>query len=377
MSINSLAHTPARSRPIRVLIVDDSLLIQRLLTRILSQDPALEVVGVASDPYEAREKIKQLNPDVLTLDIEMPRMDGIQFLRNLMRLRPMPVVMVSSLTHRNAQVTLDALALGAVDFVTKPQFNVVEEMESYAGDLIRKVKMAARAKIRGPAKEPATKAAPPEPGGRARAGDERPAARLAPADKIIAIGSSTGGTEALKAIFTALPALRMGFVITQHIPPAFSRSFAQRLDSICALHVKEAEEGDVVHAGQVLIAPGSHHLRLEKGAGRLRCRLDDSAPVNCHKPSVEVMFDSLGQFPHQVALAIMLTGMGDDGADAMGRLHDKGVRTIAQDEASSVVWGMPGQAVKRGHVDQVAPLEEMPRLITETARRLGLLAAAH
>ncbi len=377
MSMNSLARTPAPARPIRVLIVDDSLLIQRLLTRILSQDPALEVVGVAADPYEAREKIKQLNPDVLTLDIEMPRMDGIQFLRNLMRLRPMPVVMVSSLTHRNAQVTLDALALGAVDFVTKPQFNVVEEMEAYAGDLIRKVKMAARAKIRGPAEEPAAEAAPPEPGGRARPGDERPAARLTPADKIIAIGSSTGGTEALKAIFTALPALRMGFVITQHIPPAFSRSFAQRLDSICALHVKEAEEGDVVHAGQVLIAPGSHHLRLEKGAGQLRCRLDDSAPVNCHKPSVEVMFDSLGQFPHQVALAIMLTGMGDDGADAMGRLHEKGVRTIAQDEASSVVWGMPGQAVRRGHVDQVAPLEEMPRLITEAARRLGLLAATH
>ncbi len=377
MTINdNLARSLSGGRPVRVLIVDDSLLIQRLLTKILSADPGLEVVGVAADPYEARDKIKQLNPDVLTLDVEMPRMDGIRFLRNLMRLRPMPVVMISALTRRNAQVTLDALALGAVDFVTKPQFNVIEEMENYADELIRKVKAAAHARVQA-LPDGSGQATPGSGGGGSvRSADERPAAPPRPADKLIAIGSSTGGTEALKSIFTALPMLRIGFVITQHIPPAFSRSFAQRLDTLCALHIKEAEEGEVVHAGQVLIAPGSHHLRLERAAGVVRCRLDDSEPVNCHKPSVEVMFDSLARFPRQVAAAIMLTGMGDDGADAMGRLHELGVRTIAQDEASSVVWGMPGQAVRRGHVDEVVPLGDLPGVIIDTARRLGL-AEAH
>lgn len=339
---------------IKVLVIDDSALIRKLLVEILNSDPDIEVIGTAPDPFVAREKIKKLNPDVLTLDIEMPKMDGVTFLRNLMRLRPMPVVMVSTLTESGAEVTLESLELGAVDYVSKPKVNVQEEMGVYAKEIIAKVKTAAKARVRG-ASMPAPK---PRDLSQISAGKH-----FKTTDMIIAIGASTGGTEAIKDVLCQLPPSTPGIVITQHIPAAFSKPFAERLNKNSAMTVAEASNGQQILPGHAYVAPGGKHLQVVRDGARFVCRLLDTEPVNRHKPSVEVMFNSVAINVGSNSLCVLLTGMGDDGSDAMGEMKKAGATTIAQDEASSVVWGMPGEAVKRGHADDVLPLHNIAERI--------------
>lgn len=337
----------------KVLIVDDSALVRQMLTEMISQDPSLEVVGVAQDPYAAREKIKKLNPDVLTLDVEMPRMDGVTFLRNLMRLHPMPVVMVSTLTEQGAHVTLEALELGAVDFVTKPKVDIAGKLQDYADELIEKIKVAATARVRARADHLLGKA--PDPKLTADAVLEKTTSKqtttLKTTDKIIAIGASTGGTEAIREVLEHMPADSPGIVITQHIPPKFSTSFAQRMDTISAMTVYEAEDGMQIVPGHAYIAPGDRHLIVERSGARYYCRLNDGPPVNRHRPSVDVLFRSVAQSVGPNAIGVILTGMGDDGARGLLEMKQAGAPTMAQDEASSVVWGMPGEAVKLGAAD--------------------------
>jgi two-component system chemotaxis response regulator CheB len=348
----------APGKRIRVLIVDDSALVRSILSEVLSKDPAIEVVGTASDAHIAREKIKKLNPDVLTLDVEMPRMDGLTFLNNLMRLRPMPVVMVSSMTERGAEVTLDALAMGAVDFLAKPRIDIAAKLPEYCEELIGKVKAAARASVRALDPQRAAllrqKIAAPVSSG------SLPAARkMRTTDRIIAIGASTGGTEAIKQVLCGLPADTPGILIAQHIPKAFSASFAKRMNDCCAMTVYEAEDGQQVLAGHVYIAPGDRHLWLERNGARYVCRLDDGEPVNRHKPSVDVLFSSVARSAGENAIGVILTGMGKDGAKGLKEMLAAGSRTVAQDEATSVVWGMPGEAVAIGAAQSVVPIHEM------------------
>lgn len=335
----------------RVLVVDDSALVRQVLSKILQSDPGIEVVGVASDPYVAREEIKRLNPDVLTLDVEMPRMDGITFLGNLMRLRPMPVVMVSSLTEQGADVTLSALELGAIDFVTKPKIDISHGLASYAAEIIDKVKAASRARVR--ARQDLDKSS----------GARRPAQQVLKhyrtTDRLIAIGASTGGTEALREVLEMMPADAPAIVITQHIPEAFSQPFARRLNSASAMSVCQAEDGQQIVQGHAYVAPGNRHLRVIRSGARFVCRLDDGEPVNRHKPSVDVMFMSVAENVGRNAVGVLLTGMGADGAQGMRAMKEAGAPTLAQDEATSVVWGMPGEAVKIGVVDHVLPLDRI------------------
>jgi two-component system chemotaxis response regulator CheB len=348
---------------IKVLIIDDSALIRKLLTEILSADPQIEVVGTAQDPYVAREKIKQLNPDVLTLDVEMPKMDGVTFLRNLMRLRPMPVVMVSTLTEVGADITLQALELGAVDYVSKPKVNVQDEMQAYARELISKVKIAARARVKS--------VNLPSPAKKADIAQIAARRHFKTTDMIIAIGASTGGTEALKDVLCQLPPSTPGIVMTQHIPAAFSRPFAQRMNANSAMTVCQAENGQQILPGHAYLAPGDRHLEVIRDGARFICRLLDTEPVNRHKPSVEVMFESVARNVGANSLCVLLTGMGNDGAEAMGSMKRAGAPTIAQDEASSVVWGMPGEAVKRGYADDVLPLNSIAERILYYVSRRG------
>ena len=340
------------NKKIGVLVIDDSALVRRILTDMLESADDIEVVGTASDPLIARDKIKKLQPDVLTLDVEMPRMDGITFLRNLMRLRPMPVIMVSSLTESNADVTLEALELGAVDFVTKPKIDVAQALQHYVDELIEKVRAAARARVKG-----ITAAPKSMPGHSAPRMPARTA--LNTTDKIIAIGASTGGTEAIRSVLQGMPVDCPGIVIAQHIPPGFSKAFADRMNIQTPLVVKEAENNDLVIPGHAFIAPGDRHLQLVRDGARYVCRLDDGPLVNRHKPSVDVLFASVLKTAGRNAAAALLTGMGKDGAEGLLNFHLNGVHTIAQDEASSVVWGMPGEAVQRGAADQVLPLERI------------------
>ncbi|TNE78569.1 MAG: chemotaxis response regulator protein-glutamate methylesterase [Gammaproteobacteria bacterium] len=339
--------------PIRVLVVDDSALVRSLLSKMLNAADDIEVVGVASDPYIARDKIKALNPDVLTLDVEMPKMDGVTFLRNLMRLRPMPVVMVSSLTEKSADVTLQALEIGAVDFVTKPKIDLSHSLESYSDELLAKVRYAARANVRQytAMREPAPKYSTDQVLPRTVASTFRTT------DRIIAIGASTGGTEAIKSVLVDMPSDAPGIVIAQHIPPGFSAAFADRLNRQTPLVVKEAEDGDQVIPGHAFVAPGNRHLLLVRDGARYVCRLSDAEPVNRHKPSVDVLFRSVLQSAGKNATACILTGMGADGAQGLLELKEAGIHTIAQDEKTSVVWGMPGEAVKRGGATEVLPLQ--------------------
>ena len=343
--------------PVKVLVVDDSALMRNMLKEILEEDPGIKVIGTACDPYDARDKIKLLNPDVLTLDVEMPKMDGIQFLRNLMKLHPMPVVMISSLTTRGADVTLDALSLGAVDFISKPGSDAVHAIAQYSHEITSKVKAASGARIMHKT-TPGHKPVPmPD--------DAKPRQLFSTQGKMIAIGSSTGGTEALKVVLSKFPANTPAVVITQHIPEAFSQSFALRMDTICAMTVCQAEHGQEIISGHVYIAPGNRHLQVNKRGTRFYCELDNGPAVNRHKPSVEVLLNSVRTSVGKDAIGVMLTGMGDDGADAMKALREAGAYTYAQDEATSVVWGMPGQAVKRNAIDEVLPLEEIPaKLLT-------------
>ncbi len=344
-----------------MLIVDDSALVRQVLSEMLNSAPDIEVVGTAQDPYVARERIKSLKPDVLTLDVEMPRMDGVTFLRNLMRLRPMPVVMVSTLTERGADITFQALELGAVDFVSKPKTDIAHTLDDYAEEIITKVRTAAGARVQALTHSLA----------RADDGLERHTADVVlgkvsaarhfrTTDRILAIGASTGGTEAIKEVLMRLPADTPGTVITQHIPEAFSAPFAKRMNGISAMTVCEAEDGQQIVTGHVYIAPGGQHLLVERDGARYICRLNDGPPVNRHKPSVDVLFRSVAQNVGSNAISVLLTGMGDDGARGMQEMKEAGAPTIAQDEKSSVVWGMPGEAVKLGCVDSVLSLAKIP-----------------
>lgn len=366
-----LAPAAAAKPRVRVLIVDDSALVRRILTEVLSADPALEVVGTASDAYVAREKIKQLSPDVLTLDVEMPKMDGVTFLRNLMRLRPMPVVMVSSLTEHGAEVTLDALAVGAVDYLPKPKIDIAATLTDYADELRAKIRSAATARVRpytGSAAGNGSASVVPRLGVDAVLAKAPVRRQFRTTDRIIAIGASTGGTEAIKEVLVQLPADTPGVVITQHIPKAFSTPFARRMDACCQMTVYEAQDGQLILPGHVYIAPGDQHLLVVRDGARYVCRLDDGPPVNRHKPSVDVLFRSVAAAAGPRALGILLTGMGNDGASGLLAMKRAGASTLAQDEASCIVFGMPKEAIGLGAVDRVLHLASMPSAVIAWSR---------
>jgi len=348
---------------IKVLIVDDSALVRQMLSKMLNSAPDIEVVGVAHDPLMARDKIKALNPDVLTLDVEMPRMDGVTFLKNLMRLRPMPVVMVSSLTEKGADITLEALELGAVDFVSKPKTDLAHTLDDYTGEIIEKVRVASKARVKA-LNLNSVKLKPPERHtADAVLKKQVHNKHFKTTDRILAIGASTGGTEAIKEVLMQLPPDTPGTVISQHIPEAFSGPFAKRMDGVSAMTVCEATDGQQIVTGHVYIAPGNRHLLVERDGARFICRLHDGPEVNRHKPSVDVMFRSVAHNVGPNAISVILTGMGNDGAQGMQEMHEAGAPTIAQDEKSSVVWGMPGEAVKLGCVDTVTSLSKIPAAI--------------
>jgi two-component system chemotaxis response regulator CheB len=344
---------------IRVVVVDDSALVRGLLAEIIDRQPDMCCVGAAADPLVAREMIRNVNPDVITLDVEMPRMDGIDFLSRLMRLRPMPVVMVSTLTERGADVTLKALELGAVDFVAKPKIGVSDGLRQLGADITEKIRTAARARVHRLPGAPAA--------GAAGAG----AATAAPAslgrlstEKIIFIGASTGGTEATREVLTQLPADAPAVMITQHMPPGFTKSYAARLDGLCRIAVAEARDGERVLPGHAYIAPGGHHLSVERSGANYIARVQVGQPVNRHMPSVEVLFESAARVVGRNALGVMLTGMGADGAKAMKTMKDAGSFNLVQDEASCVVFGMPREAIAHGAAHEVLPLGQIaPRLM--------------
>lgn len=339
----------ATDRRIRVLIVDDSALMRQVMGTLLAKDPQIEVVGVAGDPYVARDKIRQLEPDVLTLDVEMPRMDGLAFLEKLMRAHPMPVVMVSSLTEAGCATTFRALELGAVDFVTKPRLDLREHLPEVAGEVVEKIKTAAVARVSRPATRAPSGAAPRPPIG----------ALLKSTGQVIAVGASTGGTEALKDFLLEVPADGPGLVIVQHMPGKFTRAFADRLDALCAVRVQEAVDGDRVLTGHALIAPGGYHMRLARAGATYLVRLSSEPPVNRHRPSVDVLFNSCAETAGPNAIAVIMTGMGDDGARGMLAMRKAGARTLAQDEASCVVFGMPKAAIDMGGAERVLPLSQL------------------
>jgi two-component system, chemotaxis family, protein-glutamate methylesterase/glutaminase len=332
-------------KPIRVLVVDDSATIRRLLTAVLTADPEIEVVGAAPEPAVARQMMKELNPDVITLDVEMPHMNGLEFLEKIMRLRPQPVVMVSTLTQKGAEVTLAALELGAIDYYAKPTENVAALLKDGATELIEKVKNAAHAHVR-PHSQPRQRAA-------------APVESFDPGNAVVAIGSSTGGVEALIEVLSRFPANCPPTVITQHMPQHFTASFAQRLDRLCQPHVTEAVEGAPLNIGEVYLAPGGpQHLEVV-GVGTLRCRLVNGDTVNGHRPSVDVLFRSVAHCVKERAIGVELTGMGRDGASGLLEMRQAGAMTIGQDEATSVVYGMPRVAHEIGAVQTQLPLEKI------------------
>ncbi|ONB74965.1 chemotaxis response regulator protein-glutamate methylesterase [Burkholderia pseudomallei] len=356
-------------KKIKVLCVDDSALIRSLMTEIINSQPDMEVCATAPDPLVARELIKQHNPDVLTLDVEMPRMDGLDFLEKLMRLRPMPVVMVSSLTERGSEITLRALELGAVDFVTKPRVGIRDGMLDYSEKLADKVRAASRARVRqNPQPHVAAAAAAHGHAGAAAPLINNP---LVSTEKLIIVGASTGGTEAIREVLTPLPPDAPAVLIAQHMPPGFTRSFAQRLNGLCRISVKEAEHGERVLPGHAYIAPGHAHLLLARSGANYIAHLSDEPPVNRHRPSVDVLFRSAAQHAGKNALGVILTGMGRDGAAGLLEMKKAGAYTFAQDEASCVVFGMPREAIAMGGVDDVAPLSDMSRRIMARLASMG------
>jgi two-component system chemotaxis response regulator CheB len=348
---------------IKVLIIDDSALIRSLLTEIINRQPDMDVVGTAPDPLVAREKIKALNPDVLTLDVEMPKMDGLAFLEKLMRLRPMPVVMVSSLTEKSSAITLHALELGAFDFVTKPKIDIRNGLQEYAEELTDKIRSAAKARLRQSSPRIATHNAIQQK----NSADVVLAAEhhsFSTTEKVIILGASTGGTEALKAVLVDMSADCPGILITQHMPEAFTKTFAKRLDGLCRIAVKEAEHGDRILPGHAYLAPGNRHLLLKRSGANYVAELSDGPAVSRHRPSVDVLFRSAANCAGKNAIGIIMTGMGDDGAAGMLEMHQAGAHTVAQDEESCVVFGMPKEAIMRGGVDEVVHLQDISRRIT-------------
>lgn len=336
----------------RVLIVDDSALVRNVLREVIGAEPDLEVVGVAPDPIVAREMIRQLSPDVITLDVEMPRMDGIDFLERLMRLRPTPVIMVSSLTERGSDVTLRALELGAVDFVSKPKLGIEDGLKAYAEEITEKIRAAAGARVRRVNLEVvpsrSADAVLPSIGG-----------SVGSTEKLIFIGASTGGTEAIKAVLSRMPPDAPGILVTQHMPESFTKSFAQRLDGLCRIAVKEAEHGERVLPGHAYVAPGHSHLLVRRSGANYIVELSQGPPVNRHRPSVDVLFRSAANVAGRNAIGVILTGMGKDGAAGMLEMKRVGAPTFAQDEATCVVYGMPREAVAMGGVDEVLPVQDI------------------
>lgn len=340
---------------IRVLVVDDSALVRSLLAEIINRQRDMACVGAANDPLIAREMIRELNPDVITLDVEMPRMDGIDFLGRLMRLRPMPVLMISTLTERGAEVTMRALELGAVDFVAKPRIGLADGIKDLSDQIVEKIRIAASAHIRRAPTAPASAPAAAGAAGAPAATLPKLLGRLS-TEKLICIGSSTGGTEAVKEVLIRMPADSPGIVITQHMPPGFTTSFAARLNGLCQITVKEAAHGERILPGHAYIAPGGKQFRIDRSGANYVAVVEDGEPVNRHKPSVEVLFHSCAQVVGPNAFGIMLTGMGNDGAKAMREMKDAGSYNYVQDEASCVVFGMPREAIVHGAADEVLPL---------------------
>ncbi len=362
---------------ISVVVVDDSALVRSLLSEIINRQPDMVCVGAASDPLVAREMIRERNPDVITLDVEMPRMDGLEFLSRLMRLRPMPVVMVSTLTEQGADITLRALEMGAVDYVAKPRIGVASGLNELAHDIVDKIRVAACAKVHkhfsppaaavgSAAAAPSAAHAPPP-----SAPSTKPLPRLS-TEKIICIGASTGGTEAIREVLVPMPPDSPAIVITQHMPPGFTTSFAARLNGLCRINVSEARNGERLLPGHAYIAPGGHHLRIDRSGSNYVAVVEDTEPVNRHRPSVEVLFKSAARIVGPNALGVMLTGMGGDGAEAMREMKDAGSYNYVQDEASCVVFGMPRMAIQHGAAHEVLPLGQIaPALLTRLASTPG------
>ena len=350
-------------KKIRVVVIDDSALIRKLLTEIINSQPDMQAVGAAPDPLVAREMIRELNPDVLTLDVEMPKMDGLDFLERLMRLRPMPVVMVSTLTDKGSEATLRALELGAVDYVSKPKIDIAHGIQEYAEEIADKIRAAAasRPRQRAPAaSERAARALPP-------LGN-----RIVSTEKLIIVGASTGGTEAIKELLVDMPSDCPGILITQHMPEAFTKSFAARLDSLCRISVKEAVDAERVLPGHAYIAPGNWHLLLKRSGANYMTQLSDGPPVNRHRPSVDVLFRSAAEHAGRNVVGVILTGMGKDGAQGMLAMKEAGAYNFAQDEASCVVFGMPKEAIAVGGTDEVLPIGDMARAVMQRLHASGL-----
>ncbi|MEI8361982.1 MAG: chemotaxis response regulator protein-glutamate methylesterase [Betaproteobacteria bacterium] len=340
---------------IKVLVIDDSALIRSLLTEIINSQSDMEVVGVAPDPLIARDMIKQLNPDVLTLDVEMPKMDGLDFLEKLMRLRPMPVVMVSTLTERGSEITMRALELGAIDFVTKPKMSISDGMREYTDIIADKIRIASQARITSLPRKSAIKSENIAPSPLRNP--------IISSEKLLIIGASTGGTEAIKSFLLQMPSDCPGILITQHMPAGFTKSFANRLDSLCQIAVKEAEGGERILPGHAYIAPGDKHLLLARSGANYVTQLSDAPPVNRHKPSVDVLFDSAATYAGKNVIGVILTGMGKDGAVGMAQMKNAGAYNFAQNEESCVVYGMPKEAIAQGGVDEIAHLSDLPNRV--------------
>ncbi|NTV09903.1 MAG: chemotaxis response regulator protein-glutamate methylesterase [Zoogloea sp.] len=345
---------------IKVLIVDDSAVVRQVARDVLGADPSIEVLGAVSDPIFAIERMRQAWPDVIVLDIEMPRMDGLTFLRRIMAEHPTPVVICSTLTEKGAQTTLEAMAAGALSIITKPKLGLKQFMQDSSADLLGAVKAAAQANMR---RRASRQVPPPKLDANAVLAAAPAAALSQTTDRVVAIGTSTGGTQALEAVLTALPRVCTGMVIVQHMPEKFTEMFAKRLDSLCQVEVREAQNGDRVIPGRALIAPGGRHMLLRRSGAQYFVEVIDGPLVNRHKPSVDVLFRSVAQAAGRNALGIIMTGMGDDGARGLKEMHEAGATTLAEDEASCVVFGMPKEAIKMGAVDRTVSLDQIPREI--------------
>ena len=342
--------------PIKVLVVDDSALIRHILSEIVTREPALTLVGAAPDAYAAKRMVQEFKPDVITLDIEMPKVDGLRFLEVMMKAMPTPVVMISTLTERGADATLRALELGAVDFMAKPKLGVAEGMAEYAALIVEKIKAAANSTLGHPTQTRCTKHA---------------SMRYTGTEKLIGIGASTGGTEAIKDVIMHFPRNAPATIISQHMPPGFTTTYAKRLDSLCEITVKEAQGGERLLPGFAYLAPGNKHVKVERSSADYRLILDDGPKVSGHKPSVDVMFNSLAEHAGANAVGVLLTGMGRDGAAGLKHMHSKGSVTFCQDEKTCVIFGMPKVAIEMGGASYVKPLEALSDAILDTLESMG------